>query len=139
MQTLTNGILTIKVKEHGAELASLVKNGVEYLWQADPKFWARHSPVLFPIVGSVWEAKYRESEEDTFIYYRRTLSAAVRIAFIINRHLTIIHDPENTADFSDSHAIISELWYVLNSRNGKIAHILRVNCNSQTLVHTNVP
>ena len=59
MQTLTNGILTIKVKEHGAELASIVKNGIEYLWQADPKFWARHSPVLFPIVGSVWEAKYR--------------------------------------------------------------------------------
>ena len=59
MQTLTNGILTIKVKEHGAELASIVKNGVEYLWQADPAFWGRHSPVLFPIVGSVWEAKYR--------------------------------------------------------------------------------
>ena len=62
MQTLTNGTLTIKVKEHGAELASIVKNGVEYLWQADPKFWARHSPVLFPIVGSVWEAKYRVGE-----------------------------------------------------------------------------
>ena len=64
MQTLTNGTLTIKVKEHGAELASLVKNGVEYLWQADPKFWARHSPVLFPIVGSVWEAKYRVGETE---------------------------------------------------------------------------
>ena len=38
MHTLTNGILTVKVKEHGAELAGIVKNGIEYLWQADPKF-----------------------------------------------------------------------------------------------------
>lgn len=62
MQTLTNGILTIKVKEHGAELSSIVKNGIEYLWQADPKFWGRHSPVLFPIVGSVWGGEYRVGE-----------------------------------------------------------------------------
>ena len=34
-------------------------NGKEYLWQADPAFWKRHSPVLFPIVGSVWENEYR--------------------------------------------------------------------------------
>lgn len=59
MQILTNGILTVNVKEHGAELSSIIKNGTEYLWQADPAFWGRHSPVLFPIVGSVWEAKYR--------------------------------------------------------------------------------
>jgi len=64
MQTLTNGILTVNVKEHGAELSSIVKNGIEYLWQADPAFWGRHSPVLFPIVGSVWEAKYRVSGQE---------------------------------------------------------------------------
>ena len=44
---------------HGAELCSIVANGKEYLWQADPAFWKRHSPVLFPIVGSVWENEYR--------------------------------------------------------------------------------
>ena len=59
MQILTNGILTVNVKEHGAELSSIIKNGTEYLWQADPAYWGRHSPVLFPIVGSVWESKYR--------------------------------------------------------------------------------
>ena len=58
MQTLKNDILTIAVDNHGAELTSINKNGIEYLWQADPAFWKRHSPVLFPIVGSVWEGKY---------------------------------------------------------------------------------
>lgn len=50
--TLTNGTLTIGVKNAGAELTSLrsERTGLEYLWQAGPA-WNRHSPVLFPIVG----------------------------------------------------------------------------------------
>ena len=59
MVTLGNDIITVSVKEHGAELCSIRKGEVEYLWQADPAFWGRHSPVLFPIVGSVWDKKYR--------------------------------------------------------------------------------
>ncbi|MCQ2256289.1 MAG: aldose 1-epimerase family protein, partial [Bacteroidaceae bacterium] len=59
MKTISNGKLAIAVKEHGAELASIVSNGREYLWQADEAFWKRHSPVLFPIVGAVWNGEYR--------------------------------------------------------------------------------
>jgi galactose mutarotase-like enzyme len=59
MHTLKNDILTVQVKEHGAELSSIRKGSTEYLWQADPAFWGRHSPVLFPIVGSVWDKRYR--------------------------------------------------------------------------------
>lgn len=59
METLSNGILTIQVSSHGAELCSLQCEGREYLWQADPQYWARHSPVLFPIVGRVWNDTYR--------------------------------------------------------------------------------
>ena len=59
MHTLSNEILTVKVADHGAELQNIIKNGVEYLWQGDPAFWGRRSPVLFPIVGSVWEGRYR--------------------------------------------------------------------------------
>ncbi len=41
----------IKVSTRGAELQSLVANGREYLWQGDPAFWGRRSPILFPVVG----------------------------------------------------------------------------------------
>lgn len=60
MQTLKNQYLTIGVKSNGAELASIISNedNREYLWQADPKFWKRHSPVLFPIVGSLWNGEF---------------------------------------------------------------------------------
>lgn len=59
MQTLKNEVLTVEVSGHGAELTSIRKGATEYLWQADPAYWGRHSPVLFPIVGSVWNAEYR--------------------------------------------------------------------------------
>lgn len=65
MKTLTNGIITIGVNEHGAELCSLKCDGREYLWGAYPEYWKRHSPVLFPIVGSVWDGEFR-SKGKTF-------------------------------------------------------------------------
>lgn len=56
---MKNEVLTVEVSSHGAELQSIRKNGTEYLWQGDPAYWGRRSPVLFPIVGSVWEKRYR--------------------------------------------------------------------------------
>ena len=60
MVELKNEQLTIVVSEVGAELQSIKDaNGKEYLWQADPIFWPRHSPILFPIVCSVNNDTYR--------------------------------------------------------------------------------
>lgn len=65
MKTLSNSQLSIQISSHGAELCSISCEGKEYLWQADPAYWKRHSPVLFPIVGSLWENRYRH-EGQTF-------------------------------------------------------------------------
>lgn len=59
MTILSNETLRVEVSAHGAELQSIRKGDVEYLWQGDSRYWGRRSPVLFPIVGSVWEARYR--------------------------------------------------------------------------------
>lgn len=31
----------------------------ELLWNGNPEYWKRHSPILFPIVGKVFDNKYR--------------------------------------------------------------------------------
>ncbi len=50
--TLTSNTLTATIAAHGAELQSLKNHqGDEFIWQADPMIWARHAPLLFPIVG----------------------------------------------------------------------------------------
>ena len=64
MTILKNDVLTVEVNEHGAELQSIRKGETEYLWQGDPAYWGRRSPVLFPIVGSVWEARYRVGDKE---------------------------------------------------------------------------
>jgi galactose mutarotase-like enzyme len=52
IDTLRNEHLQISVKRLGAELTSITDAaGIEYLWQADPRFWTGQSPILFPIVG----------------------------------------------------------------------------------------
>src|SRR6185437_2028900 len=58
--SIENDFLKISVKNSGAELISIKnkKNNYEYLWQGDPKFWARRAPVLFPIVGKLKENTY---------------------------------------------------------------------------------
>lgn len=39
------------VKQEGAMLTSLEKNGIQYLWQGDDEHWAGQAPICFPIVG----------------------------------------------------------------------------------------
>lgn len=51
--------IQIRVSTHGAELKSLSRAGKEYLWNANPAFWGRTAPILFPIVGQVADGKYR--------------------------------------------------------------------------------
>jgi len=60
MVELKNDKLTVRIAGKGAELQSIKDaSGKEYLWQADPKYWSRHSPILFPIVCSVNNETYR--------------------------------------------------------------------------------
>lgn len=53
IHSISNNQLTVAVKSSGAELISVKsnQNEFEFMWQRDPKYWARTSPVLFPIVG----------------------------------------------------------------------------------------
>lgn len=57
MYTISNDSLTVTVNEEGAELTSIKYNDTEYLWNGDKKYWGRHAPVLFPIVGSLKDNK----------------------------------------------------------------------------------
>ncbi|MDP4283622.1 MAG: aldose 1-epimerase family protein [Bacteroidota bacterium] len=58
MIQIANDQLFIAINEKGAELQSIQLSGLEYLWQANTKYWSKHSPVLFPIVGELKGGKY---------------------------------------------------------------------------------
>lgn len=57
--TISNSTISISVKHAGAELFSLQdNNNKEYIWEGNPDFWGKHSPVLFPIVGTLKNNTY---------------------------------------------------------------------------------
>ncbi|RYU84268.1 aldose 1-epimerase family protein [Hymenobacter persicinus] len=62
---LENDQCRVAVHSYGAELNSFIRKDLpglgelEYLWQADPAVWARHAPVLFPIVGRLADDTYQ--------------------------------------------------------------------------------
>lgn len=56
---LKNERLEAKICSKGAELTSLKKDGIEYMWRADPAYWGRTAPILFPFVGSLKGKRYR--------------------------------------------------------------------------------
>ena len=57
--TLENENIKLTVADHGAEIRSLIRksDGKELMWQADPEYWGRTAPVLFPLVGNYYQKK----------------------------------------------------------------------------------
>ena len=58
--TLSNSILSISINSKGAELISIQNNQTkrEYIWEGNPEYWGKHSPILFPIVGTLKNNAY---------------------------------------------------------------------------------
>ena len=55
MEIIENKLLRAMINPKGAELSGLFnkETELEYLWNGDPAFWGKQSPVLFPIVGTL--------------------------------------------------------------------------------------
>lgn len=55
--------LTVSIEKYGAQITSVVKDGEEIMWQADPAYWNRTAPVLFPFVGRLKDDKYQVNDD----------------------------------------------------------------------------
>ncbi|WP_421945489.1 aldose 1-epimerase family protein [Pedobacter sp.] len=66
MVTLENDFLKAEIALKGAELQSLFskETSIEYMWNGDANYWAKHSPVLFPIVGSLKNNSYTFKDKE---------------------------------------------------------------------------
>lgn len=66
---LENERLLIEVEARGSELTRIYdkKNHREVLWNADPAFWPKHSPLLFPIIGACYKKTYRVDSKEYHI------------------------------------------------------------------------
>ena len=64
MQFSLNGYgASATIDSTGGELTGYRKNGIEYVWQGDPAYWAGHAPILFPVVGALKDGIIRMGGE----------------------------------------------------------------------------
>lgn len=61
--TLKTENCTAVCSERGGELVSFVRDGVEYVWNGDAKYWAGQAPHLFPAVCSSLDGKVKYKGE----------------------------------------------------------------------------
>lgn len=66
LTAIENEDLKITADSDGAQLQSLIfkKDGKNYLWHGDSKYWGRRAPVLFPIVGRLKDDRYFYDEKE---------------------------------------------------------------------------
>lgn len=52
---LENEHIRASFAKKGAELQSILnkKNNMDYLWNGNPAYWGKYSPILFPVVGAL--------------------------------------------------------------------------------------
>lgn len=90
--TISNSTLKATIKHSGAELSSLKDNqNKEYIWEGDPTFWGKHSPILFPIVGTLKNNTYTIDEQKYQL---------PRHGFARDMEFQLIDKTENSATFS---------------------------------------
>ena len=90
--TISNSNLTAQINHFGAELFSLKNHeNKEYIWDGNPVFWGKHSPILFPIVGTLKNNAYSYNGKEYHL---------PRHGFARDMEFVLINKTENSATFS---------------------------------------
>ncbi len=124
MPTLRNDVILVEISAHGAELQRIYHQQLklDYLWNADPQYWPKHSPVLFPIVGELKNHSYKYRGKS---YHVSRHGFARNMPFVITDHsdhsvtLTITDTPQTLSiypfhfHFSIQYTIDKNRLYVI--------------------------
>ena len=89
---IKNAFVTATINSFGAELCSLKnKDNIEYIWEGNSEFWGKHSPILFPIVGTLKNNSY---------LYNETVYNLSRHGFARDMEFKLVDQKENSVTFS---------------------------------------
>lgn len=89
---IKNSVLTAEIKNFGAELISLKTNlNKEYIWEGNLEFWGKHSPILFPIVGTLKDNSFHHNGMEYHLS---------RHGFARDMEFELINASDNSATFS---------------------------------------
>jgi galactose mutarotase-like enzyme len=131
--TIYNSYLTAQIKHTGAELCSLKdKTDKEYIWSGNPAFWGKHSPVLFPIVGTLKNNSYQH-ENVEYQLSRHGFAREMEFELIDKQEdsatFSLVSSPETKEKYPFDFDL--HLVYTLENKSLKIAYKVFNNGESQ--------
>ena len=134
--SIENDFLKISVKNSGAELIGIKnkKNNYEYLWQGDPKFWARRAPILFPIVGKLKDNTYK-AEGKSFQLLQHGFARDMHFELIEKENSFLIYSLKHSAETLKNYPYKFELFikYDLSKNTLKVTYEVR-NMDSKKML-----
>jgi len=110
----------------GAELISLKNNhNREYIWEGNPDYWGKHSPILFPIVGSLKNNNYRYNNS-IFHLQRHGFAREMNFDIIEKSNEKVVFSLKETAATLEKYPFKFELQisYILTNSILKIGYIV---------------
>ncbi len=92
MLKIENNIAEACFYTKGAELCSfkMKDTATEYIWQGSAQYWNKHSPILFPIVGSLKDGKY---------HYNGNIYNLSRHGFARDMEFEVLSHDDNSISF----------------------------------------
>lgn len=124
IRTMENELVKVEVCDFGAELFSFYDKATktEAIWQADPKYWARHAPLLFPFVGKV-NGGYYTHKGVKYAMGQHGFARDMEFSFVSQTEDTITHRLVSTEDTLKKYPFPFEVT-VTHQLNGKTLSVL---------------
>lgn len=90
---ISNKNLEVKINSFGAELISLknLDKNIEYMWQKNPQYWNKCSPVLFPFVGAI--------KNNQYFYNRDKYLFSPKHGFARDNEFELLNQQKDCAEF----------------------------------------
>lgn len=134
---LENECLRVEIESFGGELKSVKDKATnqEYMWQGDPQYWGRTSPILFPFVGSLKNKRYTYDGK-TYEMGQHGFARDMEHTLVSKTETEILFELVNTEETMQKYPFafilnlgyalegneLKVIWKVTNSDTGKDLH-----------------
>lgn len=130
---LCNNEICLIISDMGAEMQSIKKAGIEYLWNGDEKYWPERAPLLFPFVGRFTNGRYflngKEYKMDIHGFARHMV---YEVSLKENEEIVFcLHDTEDTYEMYPYHFQLQVRYQLKGNKIVITYHVL--NCSEDTM------
>ncbi len=116
---ISNNNFSAAFNHKGAELISFKKDETEFIWNGNPEFWDKHSPVLFPIVGTLKNNQYQYNNQ-TYTLSRHGFARDMEFDLIQKTNKNAVFSLKSSEETLKNYPFEFELQIIYTLENNKL-------------------